>query len=176
VDAHWYIVGGWALDLWLGTQRREHEDLEFATTPKYAPIIASYLKELTFFEAYKGRLHECNLERDVYKDTWQFWGADLQNARWRVDMMMERGTPATWSYKRNPDLKQPRDQAIQTTADGIRYLAPANVLLFKAKHSRVKDEDDFEAALPKLTITDRLQLQNWLALYHPKHPWLKRLA
>lgn len=175
VNADWYIVGGWALDLWLGAQRREHEDLEFATTPTGAPIVASYLKELTFFEAKKGQMRKWNLNIHVDTDTWQFWGADLGDAQWRVDMMIERGTPAMWSYKRHPDLKQPRDQAIQTTADGIRYLAPANVLLFKAKHCRAKDEDDFEAALPRLTIKDRVNLRDWLGLYHPDHKWLHRL-
>ena len=176
VNAYWYIAGGWALDLWLGVPRREHEDLEFVTTTKDAPIIASCLKELTFFEARNGQLRKWNLNSEVDIDTWQFWGADLQDARWRVDMMMERGSSTMWSYKRHPNLKQPRDQAIQTTADGIRYLAPANVLLFKAKHCRAKDEDDFEAALPELTKKDRVNLHNWLASYHPEHQWLHRLT
>jgi hypothetical protein len=28
VEAPWYVAGGWAIDLFLGGQRREHEDLE----------------------------------------------------------------------------------------------------------------------------------------------------
>ncbi len=175
VHADWYIAGGWALDLWHGAQRREHEDLEFATTPRDAPRIASFLKELTFFEVKKGQLRKYDLDRPVDTETWQVWGADVQEARWRVDMMMDRGTPTMWSYKRHPELQQPRNQAIQTTAEGIRYLAPANVLLFKAKYCRPKDEDDFEAALPKLTTQDRENLCRWLGSYHPEHPWLHRL-
>src|SRR5829696_129284 len=30
VQAPWYVAAGWALDLFLGEERREHEDLEIA--------------------------------------------------------------------------------------------------------------------------------------------------
>jgi len=50
-----------------------------------------------------------------------------------------------------------------------------NLHAFALKHCRAKDEDDFEAALPKLTNKDRVNLHDWLALYHPEHQWLHRL-
>jgi len=174
--ACWYIVGGWALDLWHGQPRRPHDDLEFATTPQDAPLLAGNLIELTFFEAKSGQLKLSDPIHPIGEDAWQFWGADLPNRCWRVDMMIERGDPSHWSYKRHPELTQPRDQAVRKTAEGIRYLAPANVLLFKAKHCRPKDEEDFEAALPKLSTKDRACLRQWLAIYHPDHKWLDRLT
>jgi Aminoglycoside-2''-adenylyltransferase len=30
VRAHWYVAGGWALDLFRGKQQRDHDDLEIA--------------------------------------------------------------------------------------------------------------------------------------------------
>ncbi len=175
VDADWYIVGGWALDLWLGKQRRQHDDLEFATLPQYAPKLASHLSELIFFEVKAGQLSPWDLNQKFGKDVWQFWGADLEVGRWRVDMMLERGTREFWKYKRSPSFEQLRDSAVRTNADGIRYLAPANVLLFKAKYCRAKDEDDFQAALPNLTASDRATLRRWLSLCHVDHKWLQHL-
>ena len=172
---HWYIVGGWALDLWQGEQRREHEDLEFATRPEDALEMAECLSGLTFFEAKAGTLRAADPRTQIPEETWQYWGADLEAGRWRVDMMLERGTHSHWIYKRDPTISQPRDLAIRTNPNGIKYLSPANVLLFKAKHLRLKDHDDFESALPKLSDDDRAFLRQWLAYSQPDHEWLQRL-
>jgi hypothetical protein len=90
-------------------------------------------------------------------------------------MMLERGTPDDWRYKRAATPTQPRSQAIRKNAVGISYLAPPNVLLFKAKHCRPKYEADFQAALPKLDDQDRENLRRWLADLHPGHGWLSQL-
>jgi len=175
VAVPWYVVGGWALDLWHGEHRRDHDDLEFAVSPESAAAVAAHLSELRFFEAKAGTLTAFDAWKHIPETAWQFWGADLSAERWRVDMMLERGTPSHWVYKRDPNIVQARAQAVRTSADGLRYLAPANVLLFKAKHCRAKDQDDFEAALPKLSAKDRACLREWLALAHPGHSWLHHL-
>lgn len=175
VAAQWYVVGGWALDLWHGEQRRDHEDLEFVTSPKNAGQIATHLSDLTFFEARAGELRLPDCWAQIPDTAWQYWGADLKTGRWRVDMMLERGNSSQWVYKRDPRITQARDQAIRTSKDGIRYLAPANVLLFKAKHCRAKDQDDFQAALPELSSEDRTFLACWLKLSYPDHSWLRYL-
>ena len=175
VAAQWYVVGGWALDLWHGKQRRDHEDLEFATGPESVVKIAAQLSELTFFEAKDGDLRSPGCWEQIPDTAWQYWGADLRAGRWRVDMMLERGTSSHWIYKRDPKITQAREQAVRTSNDGIRYLAPANVLLFKAKHCREKDENDFQAALPELSGEDRTSLRCWLSLVYPEHSWLRYL-
>lgn len=174
VKAHWYIVGGWAIDLWLGKQSREHEDLEFAVSPKNAHEVASHLSELTFFEVREGRFVFWDTKKPIGDNTWQLWGADMNAQRWRVDMMMERGTHKYWQYKRKPSIEHMRHKAIRTNVNGIRYLAPPNVLLFKAKHSRFKDDIDFETVFPNLSFQDRQSLKSWLRLEHPDHKWLER--
>ena len=89
--------------------------------------------------------------------------------------MMERGTSDLWRYKRAPSLTLPRREAIRTAPGGIRYLTPSLVLLFKAKHRRPKDEEDFDAALPELTEQDQRELRSWLRDLHPDHGWIDRL-
>ena len=173
VPANWYIVGGWALDLWLGQRFRAHDDLEFATTPEDAPVLARHLSELTFFEAKAGGLNQWDPHDKISETAWQFWGADLKEGRWRVDMMMERGTPEFWRYKRPPFFEMPRDEAVLMNSDGIKYLAPPNVLLFKAKHCREKDDLDFKAVFPKLSKEDRSLLYGWLCKAHAGHRWLQ---
>ena len=172
----WYVVGGWALDLWLGGQRRPHDDLEFAVAPYHAPRVARKLSDLAFFEAKAGSLRRTDAAAPMADDVWQWWGADRTAQCWRVDMMGERGTRDLWSYKRDPSLVVPRSDAVRTDRYGIRYLAPALVLLFKAKHQRPKDEADFDAVVNQLGERDRRNLRGWLRHLHADHPWIARLS
>lgn len=64
---------------------------------------------------------------------------------------------------------------VHVSADGIPYLAPEAVLLFKAKYRRDKDETDFARALPKLNAAQRRWLRGCLTQTHPGHAWLEIL-
>ncbi|MGL4237572.1 nucleotidyltransferase domain-containing protein [Tabrizicola sp.] len=173
--ADWYVAGGWALDLWHGHQTRAHDDLEFAVRPEQIESCRKSLSELEFFIASAGTLTHLPSTVTVPADTWQLWGADLAAGRWRVDMMLERGTPEFWAYKRDPLIRLPRAAAIRRSAAGISYLAPSIVLLFKAKYHREKDERDFQAALPKLQSNEKADLRRWLEQLHPGHDWIAML-
>jgi hypothetical protein len=175
LDSWWDVVGGWALDLWHGHQTRAHEDIEFAVLPTGVDGCRTILSELTFFAARRGKLSYLAPADPLQDNVWQVWGADLTAGFWRIDMMIERGSPETWKYKRDHSIQMPRSTAVQKNELGIRYLAPANVLLFKAKHHREKDEYDFEMALPKLSSRERVDLRLWLETLHPGHEWISRL-
>lgn len=171
----WYVVGGWALDLWHGTQTREHEDLEFAILPESVREFREILGELDFFTVHSGIIKHLAPTKLPPPHVSQLWGLDSSNARWRVDMMLERGTPSTWICKREPSIQAPRSEIVRISNAGIPYLAPAAVLLFKAKYLRDKDEADFRRALPRLDSTERETLRRWLDLAHPNHQWLTAL-
>jgi hypothetical protein len=49
VDAPWYIAGGWAIDLFLGGQRRDHEDLEIAVPSSRFDDVVEALPDFEFF-------------------------------------------------------------------------------------------------------------------------------
>lgn len=66
-------------------------------------------------------------------------------------------------------------EIVRRTDDGIPYLAIEAVLLFKAKHTRDKDEADFTGVLPLLSRAERGWLDATLGLVHPDHPWRTRL-
>lgn len=173
--APWYVAGGWALDLAAGRQTRAHSDLEFVVLSADTATFRIALTELEFFQARDGSLTHLPRNAAPPADATQLWGADMPAGRWRVDMMIERGTPDTWVYKRDPAIRAPRRDVVLNTGDGLPYLAPSAVLLFKAKHRRDKDERDFAAFLPHLDATERTRLRTWLKSAHPGHVWLDRL-
>lgn len=172
ISAPWCVVGGWALDLWHGRQTREHDDLEFTILPGDLPHFRRALNGLELFSASDGIIERFPDDADLSPTVWQLWCWDRDEQCWRADMMIERGTSTTWVYKRDPAITCPRTEITQTTETSIPYLSPVAVLLFKAKYRRQKDDFDFDAALPKLTAAERIQLRSWLERQHPGHAWI----
>lgn len=78
--------------------------------------------------------------------------------------------------RRDSRIRRPYRAVIERTADGIPYLAPEVVLLFKAGSSRAKqprdkDEADLLTVLPDLDRARLRWLDDALAIIHPTHPW-----
>ncbi|TKT74891.1 hypothetical protein [Aquamicrobium sp. LC103] len=175
VSRPWCVVGGWALDLWHGRQTRDHDDLEFTILRGDLDIFRRVLGEMDFYTAGDGLVEYLPPSAVPPAGIFQIWCLDGKKRRWRVDMMIEPGTPGTWAYKREPTIVRPRAEMIDTTPDGVPYLKPAGVLLFKAKHRRAKDEIDFGNALPKLAGPERAWLKASLDVAHPDHDWARAL-
>lgn len=172
VDLPWYVVGGWALDLWRCGQTRVHEDLEFCVLAAHVPVFLRHFSTFEFWAAVEGRLVPL---ADAPVGAKQYWAFDPVAGRWRFDMMVEAGDLDRWVYKRDPGLTEARDGMVWRTAEGVAYLSPAAVLLFKAKQCRDKDQEDFDRFAPELSEADRDWLRRQLLRMHPGHPWLGRL-
>ena len=180
VEASWYVAAGWAIDLFLGGQRREHEDLEIAIP---AASLPQFLEALPGLEVYavkvpgKGTFTPVDEAGDGLAETHQTWVRDPESGYWRLDLFREPGDEMTWIYRRDDRIRLPYDQVIARTDDGIPYGRPEIVLLYKAKHvQREKDQADFEAVLPLLEPETRERLAGWIELVHPGHTWIERLA
>jgi Aminoglycoside-2''-adenylyltransferase len=179
VQAPWYVAAGWAIDLFLGEQRREHEDLEVAIP---APCLDEFLEPLAPLDVYavnvpgKETFTPVAEAGDELAETHQTWVRDAATGYWRLDLFREPGDRTTWVCRRDEHIRLPYDEVIARTDDGIPYGRPEVILLYKARHSREKDEGDFEAVLPHLSGIARTRLSEWLELVHPGHAWLDRLG
>jgi hypothetical protein len=172
-DVPWAVAGGWAIDLHLGRQTRDHGDIEVAIPNG---LFHRFRRELTAFdlyEAFEGGVRR--LGPDESPRDHQVWALDPLVRKWRMDTFLEPGDAQTWVSHRDERLRLPLAEVVRRTRDGIPFLAPATVLLAKAKHARPKDEDDFSLALPTLPDEERRWLYDGIALAHPGHPWLTRL-
>jgi hypothetical protein len=176
VSAPWAVAGGWALDLWLGRQTREHEDLEIAVPAVFFPEIQARLEGLglTLFAIDDGAA--IALAPGEARRGHQTWVMDPAVTGWRMDVFQEPGDAETWVYRRTGELSAPRAWAMARTAAGLPYVAPQIVLLFKAKATRDKDQADFAAVAPRLPPDVRLWLADALQILQPGHPWIERLS
>ncbi|MGV3551395.1 nucleotidyltransferase domain-containing protein [Rhizobium sp.] len=177
VNRPWCVVGGWALDLWHGRVTREHHDLEFTVLREDVGFFrrAFPVQDFTLYTVDSGTFRHLLLNEEPDSSVGQIWCWDIAANRWRVDMMIEPGTPDIWICKRDHDITLPRAEAVRHSTEGIPYLNPAAILLLKAKHQRPKDVADFEMALPKLDRSEKIWLRDCLDRLHPDHDWISRL-
>ncbi|MBN9253484.1 MULTISPECIES: amino acid transporter [unclassified Mesorhizobium] len=175
ISRPWCVVGGWALDLWHGGQTREHEDLEFTILRGDFATFRHALEDMRLHTVHAGVIEPLPERQAPPATVSQIWCEDVRERCWRVDMMIEPGTPDLWICKRNPTISRPRAEIIGFSREGVPYLKPAAVLLFKAKYVRDKDEADFARALPRLEASERAWLKDCLAILHPGHGWVERL-
>lgn len=182
LTAPWWISGGWAIDLFLGRQTRQHDDIDIQFLRRDQRAVRALFDGWDIQAALPP-------PRD---ETWpfQFWRLDetLDTAihdiwcrrtpaqPWALQLMLAEAQEDAWVFRRTPAITRPLAEIGCVTADGISHLAPEIQLLYKAKGLRPKDEADFTEALPALDRKRRQWLSNALAETHPDHPWLERLS
>jgi hypothetical protein len=138
-------------------------DLEIAVPANRFDEIAAALNELEFFVVSPGVAEPVAQAGDRLTTSHQTWGLDRAANVWRIDVFREPHDGDQWVARRDETIRLPYAELIEHTADGIPYERPEVVLLFKAKHSRPKDEADLAAALPHLSRERRQLLRDWIA-------------
>lgn len=176
LDVPWCVAAGWAIDLFVGYERREHEDLEISAPGRAFPQIQSLLGDLEFYAVGDGAVAAVTEASARFAETHQTWGLDRAAFEWRIDVFREPSAGGEWICRRAEQIRLPYDELIERTSDGIPYVRPEVALLFKAKAARPKDEDDLRDALPLLAASRRALLRDWLALVHPGHAWLELVS
>jgi hypothetical protein len=176
----WYVASGWAIDLFMGHVTRVHHDVDITVARTDQLVLQQYLvqrgwKMVTPFE---GKLepwpphmtlelprHQVHAHRD---------GAF-------IDCLLSDLSDGLWHYRRDPAVVRLLDRSVLRSAQGIPFLAPELVLLFKSKNTsnkkeRSQDQIDFDAAVANLEAERRAWLRWALFATEPAHPWIERLT
>ena len=119
VGVPWCVVGGWSIDLFLGEETREHEDLEIATHREHLRAIRDALPDMVFHAVGDGQVCRLAPDEEPPLESHQNWVLDVGAQLWRVDVMLEPGDPQTWVYRRDERLQAPRAFMERRTDDGI---------------------------------------------------------
>jgi len=176
VDAPWWIAGGWALDLFVGTQTRAHQDLDVGVRRRDAARFLAALPGWEFFEAHEGSLHRLPIGVDPRAKVNSIWGRLAGEPQWMLELMLDDSDEEHWIFRRDPSIRRPLAVALRGTADGTRYLAPEIQLLYKARDVRPQDQADFERVAPRLHAAAREWLRAGVSRLYPQHRWLPVLA
>jgi hypothetical protein len=177
-DRPWWVAGGWAIDLYLGHQTREHHDLDIGLFACDQAAAQRYLArcgwELHCADP-PGSLRPWAEGEDLPLTVHDVWCRRSHDAPWELQLMLNPGHDGHWLSRRDPRIRLPAPQAVLRSGDGIPYLAPQVQLHFKAKSPRDQDEADFDAILPNLDKPARSWLRQSISATFAEHPWLTRL-
>lgn len=171
---HWFFVGGWAIDLFLGEETRQHEDIEISIARQDLNAIRAHFSGYPIYSVGDGEVCRLAEYQAPLPDKFQNWIEDPVTHQWRMDIFIRPGDAATWVYRRDESLTLPMREAVSEIS-GMRILNPEIVLFFKAKSTRDKDRKDFARCLPKLDARARHWLSSSLPRFHPGHEWIGML-
>ena len=175
----WWVAGGRALEAFTGVER-EHDDIDVAILRCDLPAFRRHVAgRWHVWAAFSGALKPVlpSDPDELPEGCGQVWLRRDARSPWDFDVLLNpSGAPGQWVNRRDPSMALPMDQATWLDAEGVRWLNPEIVLLFKAKHLRVKDRADFASALPRLDDARRGWLRDALRRAHPGHEWLAALG
>lgn len=176
----WFFSSGWAIDIFLGSVTRVHHDVD-VVVPRSAIWPLKHHLEAKGWQLVlplEGKLEpwppESRQEPDIQ--------IHAHRAGKIIDILLTEMDNETWHYRRDPRITAPSAQALLQTAEGLPYLAPEMILLFKSKNTsfpntpRPQDEGDFRNVLPSLAAAQRHWLREALGKTDPEHRWLEVLA
>lgn len=172
LDVPWWIAGGWALDLFLGRQTRPHEDLDVAILRRDLPVLRRRLASWDLHLGHGEGVIEPGALEEMPADKHAIWCRPSLAAPWAFELLLNEAEGEEWRFRRAPAVARPLARIGARTAEGIPFLAPEVVLLYKAKARRPVDEADLARVAPRLDAEARAWLQQAIALAHPGHPWL----
>ncbi|WP_152526285.1 hypothetical protein [Thalassobacillus devorans] len=92
-----------------------------------------------------------------------------------LEILLNEKDSDRWVYRRDPEITFPISHMHLRSEQGLPYLNPEIVLLYKAKETRQKDNEDFENIFPRLNERQKEWLKQGLIQCHPNHPWLEKL-
>ena len=134
----WFVSGGWAIDIFLGTRTRDHEDLEIALPSSVFDALPPRFPEFDFWVP-QGERTLAPMNTDTLAgDSHQTWAYERAARVWRFDVFREPHDGDTWICRRDTSIRRPYREVFEVSKDGIPYLKPEICLLFKSKAVRDK--------------------------------------
>ena len=194
----WAICGGFALELFFGKELRPHGDIDLCVFEKDREQILSYIlqKKWNVYE-FRGNGRLRPLSADSTSDAgrnlmclgegcdlvkfypceekplvyYEFFHTGIKAFNY-VEFLFNKEADDRFIFDRERNITRERSKTI-LCHDGIPYLAPEIVLLYKAASAENTDYQlDFEQAYPKLNDEQRAWFLNGLhTLYPDGHPW-----
>jgi hypothetical protein len=168
----WAICGGWAVDLFLGRKTRSHQDVDLAILRRDQLPAQQYLRERgwTLEVAHHGSLIPWKPGEYLELPLHTIWCSRQDEF---VELLLNETEGQRFLFRRDTTLQMSLTDVFLRTAEGIPFLAPEIVLLYKSNAPEHEgNRSDFFNALPALTNQQRRWLWNALAKLYPKHEWL----
>jgi hypothetical protein len=184
----WFICGGWAADLLLGRQTRDHLDVDIQVFQEDQGVLRSHLGGWRLLghdnavaedspDQWDGRWLEPPAH--IHANTESMAGTEL-------DIQIGQRTGDEWILSNEPQVTLPVSACRGIASWGDLPVVSAPIIVyFKAIPPRYRtnprparrahDEEDFDTLPPTLDPAQRAWLRTAITAHQPDHDWLSRL-
>ena len=165
----YWIAGGWAIDLAVGRVTRDHADVDIMLLERDEHALRTDLTEVDVQPTGRDR------QPGPWPAGWRLTASagrlvlHSKNLPLPTEVLLASAVGAFWVYHRGPRCIRRPLAGITRSRDGIPFLAPEVVLLFKSRSKTDKDQHDDETAQSVLNAEQRSWLQDTLEHLPPGH-------
>jgi hypothetical protein len=172
----WWIAGGLALDLAIGTTTRAHGDLDVAVLRRDQARLWEHLANWDLFWATSDNRLKPWQGEPLEPPIPAVWARRVSDAPWLCEFLLNDCHGDLWRFPADASITRPLVEVSMTSPEGFPILVPEIVLLFKADETSPKNDADFRAALPILGPEARSWLAVAIRARNAGHPWLAELT
>lgn len=171
----WFVAGGWAIDLYLEKATRPHDDIEIAIFRKDQLILQHYLKGWLLRKVVYGKLMAWHQDEFLELPIHEIHCFNEASDPQQLEVLLNETGVNEWVYRRNERVRRSLAECYLVSKEGVKYLCPEVVLLYKSKNPNAKDERDFGEIIKYMDAKRRGWLRDSIALCDAEHHWLNRL-
>lgn len=174
LDIPWWISGGWALDLFVGRQTRQHEDTDVLILRKDQAVVQKHLEtHWQLFKTHQPGLAPWHHGECLDPPVNCFW-VRRPDTTWAFEVMLMETEDDHWVYRRHRCVRGRIAELGRLTEDGVPYIRPEIQLLYKSGPNREKDFGDLQRVLPHLPTDNVHWLLDCLRMqYAQGHEWIR---
>ena len=174
-DVDWWVAGGQAIDLFLGWETRQHNDLDLEMFRSDRNILFDVFQGWGFCTVSEAGFSDWERDAPIEPNVFGIWGRPTPHDPWAVEIILADGDEGSWRFRRDNEISLPRSLLTVTTEVGVKYCTPEVQLLYKSKQNRPKDDIDMVRCLHRMTRSQRAWLANAIRRGDPTHPWIRLL-
>lgn len=173
----WSLAGGYAIEQFTGAAFRDHEDIDIMVFRDEQLALQRWLA--TNWSLYAsdppGTLRRWLPDEYLGAGINDLWAHRHGADAWQLQAIIVDVEGDEWISRRGPMVRGPR-HSLLTCYAGVPCVRAEVQLMYKARHRRPKDEQDFLACLPRLERPAKDWLGDQIRLLHgADHPWLAAL-
>jgi len=178
-DIQWAVCGGWAIDLYLNQQTRDHKDLDLTIKRIDQLQMQDFLLSngWTLKKVESGKLYDWEQGDYLKLPVHNVWCSHPDFSAHYVEVLFSEVDEMHYKFRCNQNIQLPIARAFISSPSNIPILAPEIILLFKAKTSDDNPDyqHDFEVTLPVLATAQREWLSQAIRNVSGNHNWLNSL-
>lgn len=171
----WFIAGGWAIDLFLGKETRAHSDIEIAVYRQDQAALHDYFKSWNLQKTINGKLVVWHQEEWLTLPTHEIHCFKETAKPPEIEILLNESNETEWIYRRNQEIRRSLAKIGLHSSEGIKFLCPEIVLLYKSKNPQTKDERDFQTVVAHLDPERKQWVKNAITITDSQHHWLQSL-